>query len=173
MRCTITGKNIKVTEGIRSAIESKLLKLDKYFNNDPVAKVVCGTDAGMHKLEITICYNKKMIRTEKISDDLYSSIEPAVEDLERKIRNLKTKFERKHKGNSIKTIGTEPAIVEEDKRIEKRKTYDTKPMYPEDACLEMEMIGHDFFVFVNAETDEVNVVYKRKKGDYGLISPEK
>lgn len=172
MKYTITGKNIKITEGIKEAVEKKLSKLDKYFNNDPTVKVVCGTDAGLHKLEVTVCYNKKQIRSEMIADDLYTIIDPVIDDIERKIRKFKTKLEQKHKGESIKHIPVESVDFEPESKIVKEKTFPKKPMYPEDACMEMEMIGHDFFVFLNAETDEVNVVYKRKKGGYGLITPE-
>lgn len=172
MKYTFTGKNIKITEGIKEAVEKKLSKLDKYFQSETVAKVVCGTDAGLHKLEVTVCYNKRMIRSEAVTDDLYVAIDPVVDDLERKIRKFKTKLEQKHKGASIKHIPVEATETSNEPKIAKEKTYPTKPMHPEDACLEMELIGHDFFVFINAETDKVNVVYKRNKGDYGLISPE-
>lgn len=172
MICTFTGKNIKVTEGMKEAIISKTSKLDKYFDSDVTAKVLCCTDNNKQKIEITIVWNKKVIRSEVLSDDLYSSIDHVIDDLERKIRKYKTKFEKKYRGESIRTMSSVDEKGLDEFKIEKVKKYDSKPMYPEDACLEMEMVGHDFYVFVNAETEQTNVLYKRKNGSYGLISLE-
>lgn len=177
MKIKIFGKNIEVTEGIRSAVEEKLGKLDKYFAEETKADVTLSVNKNEQKVEVTIPVKGRIIRAEEISDDMYVSIDMVEETIERQLVKYKNKIVDKKK--SIKEAFTETYIEadyedEEDDqiKIQKTKRFGIKPMDPEEACVEMELLGHNFFVFLNAETEEVNVVYKRKGNTYGLIEPE-
>ena len=174
MNITITGKNVELTEGLKDAVESKLSKLDKYFTKETNAKVTLSVEKGRQKIEVTIPVKGNIIRSEQVSSDMYVSIDLVEEVIERQMVKYKKKIVDKHQGGA----NLQPAFIEEDYadgeevRIIRNKKYDIKPTYPEDACIQMELLGHDFYVFMNAETDAINVVYKRKDGAYGLIEPE-
>ena len=175
MNITIVGKNVEVTSGLRKAVEDKLGKLERYFTPDTKVNVVLSVDKERHKIEVTIPLKGKIIRSEEVSNDMYVSIDLVEEVIERQLKKYKNKLIDKHQdaGNNFKREFIEKEYVDEDEvRIERVKRYDIKPMYPEDACVQMELLGHGFYVFVNAETDETNVVYKRKGGTYGLMEPE-
>ncbi|WP_026506966.1 ribosome hibernation-promoting factor, HPF/YfiA family [Butyrivibrio sp. MC2013] len=176
MKFTIVGKNIDVTEGLRSAIEDKLGKLEKYFRPDTNVNVTLNVDKDRHKIEVTIPVKGKIIRSEQVSSDMYASIDLVEEVIERQLKKYKNKIIDRNQASAaaFKQEFLEQDYMDEDEiRIERMKKFDIKPMYPEDACVQMELLGHSFYVFVNAETDETNVVYKRKKGNsYGLIEPE-
>ena len=175
MRFTIRGKNIEVTEGLRSAVTEKLGKLEKYFTPETEIIVTLSVEKDRQKIEVTIPVKGNIIRSEQVSNDMYVSIDLVEEVIERQLRKYKTKIIGKHKdgGNLRKEfIEKENEGEEEEVKIIRTKKFDIKPMYPEDACVQMELLGHSFFVFRNADTDEVNVVYKRKGNTYGLIEPE-
>ena len=142
MKITISGKNIDVTEGLKAAVNEKLGKLEKYFTPDTNVIVTLSVEKERQKIEVTIPVKGNIIRSEQVSNDMYVSIDLVEEVIERQLQIIRT------------------------------KKFGMKPMYPEDACVQMELLGHTFFVFRNAETDEVNVVYKRKNNTYGLIEPE-
>jgi len=177
MKIKIFGKNIEVTEGIRSAVEEKIGKLDKYFVGETRVDVTLSVNKNEQKVEVTIPVKGRIIRAEEISDDMYVSIDMVEETIERQLVKYKNKIVDKKK--SIKEAFTETYIEadyededEDQIKIKKTKRFGIKPMDPEEACVEMELLGHNFFVFLNAETEEVNVVYKRKGNTYGLIEPE-
>ena len=174
MNFIISGKNIDVTAGLRSAIEQKLGKLERYFTPETEIIVTLSVEKERQKIEVTIPVKGTIIRSEQVSSDMYVSIDLVEEVIERQLRKHKTKLIAKHQdgGNFKQEFLNHEADAEEEIQIIRTKYFERKPMYPEDACLQMEMIGHDFFVFLNAENDEVNVVYKRKNGSYGLIGPE-
>ncbi len=174
MRFTIIGKNIEVTEGLRSAVEDKLGNLDKYFNVDTEAIVTLSVQKDRQKIEVTIPVKGNTIRSEEVSNDMYVSIDLVQEVIERRLRRYKKKIvDAKHAGDFNKTyVEYETEEEEPDFKIVKSKRFGVKPMDPEEACVQMELLGHNFYVFSNSETDEVNVVYKRKNGSYGLIEPE-
>lgn len=174
MRFTINGKNIEVTQGLRSAVESKIGKLERYFTQDTEAHVMLSVEKGRQKIEVTIPVKGGIIRAEEANEDLYTAIDRVEDVIERQIKKYKTKLmDKRQAGGSL-----EPAFIEEDTadeeeiKIVKTKKFDIKPMYAEDACVQMELLGHSFYVFINAESDQVNVVYKRKGDTYGLIEPE-
>ena len=175
MNFIISGKNIDVTKGLRSAIEQKLGKLERYFTPDTDIIVTLSVEKERQKIEVTIPVKGTIIRSEQVSDDMYVSIDLVEEVIERQLRKFKNKLIAKHQeGGHFKA---EFAEIEDDVndgeiKIIRTKKFGIKPMFPEDACVQMELLGHNFFVFCNAETDEVNVVYKRKDGAYGLIEPE-
>ena len=175
MKCTILGRNIEVTNGLRDAVEAKLDRLDKYFAPDTEAKVTLEKDGDLQKIEVTIPTKVGLIRAEDSSRDLYNSIDVVEDIIEKQIKKYKKKLiDRKQGAVSFSQvfIEEEPAADEEEIKIVKTKSFAVKPMDPEEACLQMEMLGHDFFVFLNMDTNQVNVVYKRKANSYGLIEPE-
>ena len=174
MHITISGKNIDVTEGLRTAVEEKLSKLDKYFNKEMDASVTLSVEKSRQKIEVTIPMKGNIIRSEQVSSDMYVSIDLVEEVIERQLKKYRKKLiDQKHEAGAFAQEFLEVEAEEEGEiKIERTKRFGMKPMYREDACLQMEMLGHDFFVFQNAETDEVNVVYKRKGNTYGLIEPE-
>ncbi|MCR4788321.1 MAG: ribosome-associated translation inhibitor RaiA [Lachnospiraceae bacterium] len=174
MKFVIVGKNIEVTPGLKSAVEDKIGKLAKYFNEDTQVNVTLSVEKDSQKIEVTIPVKGRIIRSEQTSSDMYVSIDLVEEIIERQLKKYKSKIVDKHERNS----NFRPEFIErefedeEEVKIIRSKKFDIKPMYPEDACIQMELLGHDFFVFCNAETDQVNVVYKRKGNTYGLIEPE-
>ncbi len=175
MRYTITGRNIEVTPGLRDAVQDKLGKLEKYFSPDTEAVVTLSVQREMQKIEVTIPVKGSIIRAEESSNDMYVSIDLVEEIIERQIKKYRKKLiDRKQSAQAFSTLfmEEEEELHEEEIKIEKTKHFDMKPMYPEDACLEMELLGHAFYMFLNAETDQINVVYKRKGNSYGLIEPE-
>jgi len=176
MRITITGRNIELTPGIKEAVEEKLSKLEKYFKPDTDVNVTLSVEKERQKIEVTIPTKGHTIRAEEVSNDMYVSIDLVEETLERQLIKYRTKIisKKMNAAASFKAEYLEEQVEEDEEEIKivRSKRYDMKPMYPEDACIQMELLGHDFFVFVNAETDEVNVVYKRKGNTYGIIEPE-
>ena len=176
MRITITGRNIELTPGIKEAVEDKLSKLEKYFKPDTDVNVTLSVEKERQKIEVTIPTKGHTIRAEEVSNDMYVSIDLVEETLERQLIKYRTKIisKKMNAAASFKAEYLEEKMDEDEEEIKivRSKRYDLKPMYPEDACIQMELLGHDFFVFVNAETDEVNVVYKRKGNTYGIIEPE-
>ncbi len=176
MKYIIIGKNIEVTEGLKTAVESKLGKLERYFTPDTEVHVTLSVQKEHQKIEVTIPVKGNIIRSEQVSDDMYVSIDLVEEVIERQLRKYKNKLIARHQegGNFKQEFFDSADKTESDDAIKivRTKKFGIKPMYPEDACVQMELLGHDFFVFFNAETEEVNVVYKRKNGSFGLIEPE-
>ena len=175
MRFIISGKNIDVTQGLRSNIEQKLGKLERYFTPETEIIVTLSVEKERQKIEVTIPVKGNIIRSEQVSDDMYVSIDLVEEVIERQLRKYKNKLLDKHQeGGDFRSefMAEEADLDDGEIKIVRTKRFGMKPMFPEDACVQMELLGHNFFVFSNAETDEVNVVYKRKDGAYGLIEPE-
>ena len=173
MRFVISGKNIDVTEGLRSAVTDKLGKLERYFTPDTEVHVTLSVEKERQKIEVTIPVKGTVIRSEQVSNDMYVSIDLVEEVIERQLRKYKNKIvQREQGGGSFRQEFIDKEVEDEEVRIIRTKQFDMKPMYPEDACVQMEMLGHSFYVFVNAETEQINVVYKRKGNTYGLIEPE-
>lgn len=175
MRFTISGKNIDITEGLRTTVIDKLSKLERYFTPDTEIIVTMSVEKERQKIEVTIPVKGNIIRSEQVSNDMYVSIDLVEEVIERQLRKYKNKLVAKHQeGSNFRKefIEKEEPLEPEEIKIIRTKHFGIKPMYPEDACIQMELLGHNFFVFNNAETDEINVVYKRKGNTYGLIEPE-
>jgi putative sigma-54 modulation protein len=174
MNITISGKNIEITDGLRAAVTEKLSKLERYFTPDTNVIVTLSVEKERQKIEVTIPVKGKIIRSEQVSNDMYVSIDLVEEVIERQLRKYKTKIidKKQAASNFQKTYIDNDYMENEEIRIVRTKKFDIKPMYPEDACVQMELLGHNFFVFMNADTDQVNVVYKRKGNTYGLIEPE-
>jgi putative sigma-54 modulation protein len=178
MRITITGRNIELTEGLKSAVEERLSKLEKFFTPDTDVFVTLSVEKERQKIEVTIPIKGHIIRAEQVSSDMYVSIDMVEEVIERQLKKYRTRLASKKmnvadKFNAAFVEGNAGDDEDEEEvKIVRTKRFGMKPMYPEDACVQMELTGHDFFVFRNAETDEVNVVYRRKGNTYGLIEPE-
>lgn len=173
MRYNIRGEKVEVTEAIRSYIEDKIGKLDKYFENadNITASVVIKVRGKEQKIEITVPAMLYTLRSEEAHSDLYAAIDLTVDKLERQIRKHKTKINSKNKKNVIQNfeIDLEDKFEEDESKVLKRKKVDMKPMDEEEAIMQMEMLGHSFFVFKNAETNNICVLYLRKDGNYGII----
>lgn len=175
MKITVSGKNVAVTSALRNMTESKLSKLDKYFAKEVEAKVTLSVEKNRQIIEVTIPINGAFLRAEEVTDDMYTSIDKVMDKLVRQLRKHKTKLE--NRTNKYETIRFENISRvdanenENESKIVRTKRFAMKPMSPEEAVLQMELIGHSFFVFASADSDEVNVVYKRKDGNFGLIEP--
>ena len=173
MKYIINGKNIDVTQGLKNAVQDKIGKLEKYFSEDTEAHVTLSVEKGHHKIEVTIPIKGTVIRAEETSTDMYVSIDLVEEIIERQIKKYKTKIiDSKQSAPGLSAAFADEEAEDSEIIIRRTKHFQMKPMDPEEACIEMELSGHTFFVFRNADTEEVNVVYKRKDGTYGLIEPE-
>ena len=174
MRYIITGRNIDVTEGLKSMIYDKLGKLERYFTSDTEVHVTLSVEKERQKVEVTIPMKGSIIRAEQVSPDMYASIDMVQEIIERQLRKYKNKLvDQKQSAMSLsQAFIDEEKAEEEDIIISKVKKFPMKPMDAEEACVQMELLGHEFFAFRDADTNEINVVYKRKNGTYGIIEPE-
>lgn len=174
MKFIIIGRNIDITEGLKSAVQEKLGKLERYFTPETEIHVTLSVEKDRQKIEVTIPVKGNIIRSEQVSSDMYVSIDLVEEVIERQLRKYKTKIVNQQQagGNFQKEFVEDEFLEDEEVNIIRTKKFGIKPMYQEDACVQMELLGHNFYVFRNAETDEVNVVYKRKGNTYGLIEPE-
>ena len=174
MRFIISGKNLDVTEGLKTAVQDKLGKLERYFTPNTEVHVTLSVEKERQKIEVTIPVKGNIIRSEQTSSDMYVSIDLVQEIIERQLKKYKKKLIDK-KQNAVSFSDAFIEKIEDDEeevKIVRTKQFDIKPMYPEDACVQMELLGHDFYVFCNAETEQMCVVYKRKGGTYGMIEPE-
>lgn len=176
MKFIISGRNIDITDGLRSAVEDKLGKLEKFFTDDTEIHVTLSVEKERQKIEVTIPVKGNIIRAEQVSNDMYVSIDLVEEIIERQLRKYRKKIiDKKQNAGTFQQAFIEKDFEDENTneiKIIRTKKFGFKPMYPEDACVQMELLGHNFFVFLNAETEEVNVVYKRKGNTYGLIEPD-
>lgn len=179
MNFIISGKNIDVTEALKDRVGKKLSKLERYIKMDVDVHVTLSVEKIRHIVEVTIPFYGMILRAEEESNDMYSAIDLVVDSLERQIRKFKTKIAKKAKdAESLRYItfgnDTEQESLEENGefKIAKVKRFPIKPMSIEEAILQMNLVGHSFFVFLNQDTDKVNVVYRRNDGAYGLIEPE-
>ena len=176
MKFIISGRNIDITDGLRSAVEDKLGKLEKFFTDDTEIHVTLSVEKERQKIEVTIPVKGNIIRSEQVSNDMYVSIDLVEEIIERQLRKYRKKIiDKKQNAGTFQQAFIEKDFEDENTneiKIIRTKKFGFKPMSPEDACVQMELLGHNFFVFLNAETEEVNVVYKRKGNTYGLIEPD-
>ena len=176
MKYKLIGKNIEISDVLRTRIEKKFKKLEKFFSPETEAVITMRIQKNWHILELTIVHNGITFRAEEKTDDMYASIDKVCDIIERQIRKNKTRLARRIHENAFKSM--EPSeensfiVEEQDYVIKRTKRFPIKPMTAEEAILQMNLTGHEFFVFTNSETRQVNVVYKRKEDSYGLIEPE-
>lgn len=173
MKIIFSGKNIEISDAVKEHTEKKLGKLDKFFQSEPEGYVKMENAKNRQIIEVTINLpNSTIIRAEEEGQDLYSALDRAVDVLERQIRKNKTKLQKKYKNNdTIRFENIVEEMPEEEAKVVKKKRFTVKPMSTEEAILQMELLRHNFFVYVNAESEEVEIVYQRKDGNYGLIEP--
>ncbi|WP_416147199.1 ribosome hibernation-promoting factor, HPF/YfiA family [Salipaludibacillus sp. HK11] len=183
MNFNIRGENLDITPALREYVEKKVGKIEKYFDTVPSSDVHVKMSVlnKNQKVEITIPMPKLLLRAEEKHSDMYAAIDLVIEKLERQIRKHKTKVNRKYRGedslkymfkNELEPLADEEPEDDDDFEVVRTKRFDLKPMDAEEAILQMDMLGHNFFVFSNAVSGFTNVVYKRKDGRYGLIEPE-
>jgi len=177
MKFNVRGENIEVTPALRDYAEKKILKLERYFTETPDANVHVNLKVYQDKtskVEVTIPLPNLVLRAEETNNDMYAAIDLITDKLERQIRKHKTKVNRKfrEKGGVKEIFATSNGVGTEeleDLEVVRTKRFDLKPMDSEEAILQMNMLGHNFFVYTDAETNKTNVVYKRKDGRYGII----
>lgn len=179
MRVTVKGKNVEVTDALEKYAQKKVEHLGKYFSNIKEATVTQSTQRNWHIVEVMLEGDGIVLRGEERSDDMYSSIDQVVAKLESQIKRFKSKLiERSHTSESPREAGlteieeTAEESVVEAPQIVRMKRFALKPMPPEEASAQMELLGHDFYVFENSDTEVINVIYKRRDGNYGLLEPE-
>jgi putative sigma-54 modulation protein len=175
MKFIISGKNIEVTEALKERAGKKLGKLEKFFPAHAEAHITMSVERIRHILEVTIHFNGIVMRAEVEGEDMYSCIDKAMDIIEGQIRKNKTKLEKKLRANALAAdnFSVENLPEEEgDFRIVRTKRFAIKPMTTQEAILQMNLLGHEFFMFSNDDTKQINVVYKRKDGNYGLIEPD-
>lgn len=173
MKVTVIAKNMELTEALKEIVGKKISKLEKYFEKDVEAKATLSVQKNRQIIEVTIPFNGAILRGEESTSDMYMSLDLVEDKLERQIRKQKTRLSRKH-GGSVKFGELNDIDVKEEDlgKLVKVKKFGVKPMNSEEAILQMDLLGHNFFVFQDADSNKVNVVYKRKDGDYGLLEPE-
>ncbi|MFP5527393.1 ribosome hibernation-promoting factor, HPF/YfiA family [Peptococcus simiae] len=187
MRLTIKGRNVEVTDALRSYVEKRFSKLEKYFSNELEGHVTLLVEKGDQRAEATIPINRFILRAEESSADMYASIDQVVDKIERQIRKYKTRINRKAKQTEInigelmrqeeadlKAAQADQAEADQEDtadKISKVKQFHVRMMDPEEAIMQMELLDHDFFIFLNADSDAIDVVYRRKGGTYGLLQP--
>lgn len=176
MKYIVSGKNFEITDPLRDRAIKKIGKLEKFFNPDTEAHVTMSVERNRQIVEATIPFNGVVIRAEVADSDMYASIDKVIDILEKQIAKNKTRLAKKlHEGSAAKFEGVlydRETEEEEEFKVVRTKKFAVKPMAVEEAILQMNLLGHEFFMFLNAETKEVNVVYKRKNGNYGLIEPK-
>jgi len=179
MRISVRGKNIEATPALIDYAEKKLGKLDKHFDKATDVQVVLSVIRDEHIVEVTMNLNGLILRGEESTGDMYASIDKVVDKLERQVKKYKTRMNKSLRKRGVRVISEKLAATEAVERSEeeapklvKTKRFTLKPMSTEEAILQMDLLGHNFFVYTSAENDAVNVVYKRKDGNYGLIEPE-
>jgi len=167
----VRGRNVEVTEALKDYISKRVGKVEKYLDNIREAQVTLAVERGFHRVEVTIPVNGIILRGEESTPDMYASVDLVVEKLEKQVQ--------KHKGRLFKRLGKAVGETPGERfadydypQIVRTKRFAIKPMTVDEAVLQMNLLGHSFFVFSNSDTEQVNVLYKRKDGNYGLIEPE-
>lgn len=173
MSVIVRGKNIEITPALKDYVVKRVSKITKYFDSLGEITAILTVEKGRHMIELTVPVNGIMLRGEESTADMYTSIDLVVDKIEKQIEKYKTKLSRRLKSGNFKGELVATAAPEVDElKVVKTKRFPIKPMDLEEAILQMNLINHDFFVFTNAETEEANVLYRRKDGHYGLIEPE-
>ncbi len=173
MKLNIKGRNIELTDALRQYIEKRINKFEKFLGELSEAIVTISTEKFTHKIDVLLKVNGHLIQAEGKTEDLYSAVDQVVEKLEKQILKYKEKVQNKNKKDSNKYNVAPTESSEKVKKIVKFKKFDLRPMAPDEAVDQMELLDKDFFIFLNSFTGDINVVYRRKDGHYGLIEPAK
>ena len=173
MKFVYTSKDMAVSESLKSRVEKKLAKMERYFREEPEATVRFKVQKGARNIaEITVNAGGVILRAEESSNDMYLSIDRAVDKLESQLRRHRTKLEKRIRTSELEPVVEIPVIEEQSYDIVRTKKFAVKPMGIEDAITQMELLGHDFFLFMNEESETMNVLYRRHDGSYGLLQPD-
>jgi ribosomal subunit interface protein len=176
MYITVSGKNIEITSALKNVVEKKLSKLEKYFKPQIEAQATLSVEKNRQIIEVSIFFGGVVLRAEEVHDDMYAAVDLVVDSLEGQIRKQKTKLQKKYHDDSLRFQSIPDFKYNDDDvnepRIVRTKRFAMKPMSAEEAVLQMELVGHNFFVYQDADSSDVNVVYKRKDGNYGLIESQ-
>lgn len=172
MKVTTTGRKCTLRPSFVERTETKLSKLDKFFDTDAAADVTVSNERNRQRVEITIRYNGMVFRAEETAEDANEAVDRLMDVLLRQIRKNKTRLEKRLRSHAFDDVAPEPDWAEEEYNVVKSKTFPVKPMDVQEAILQMNLIGHQFYMFRNGETGEINVVYHRRDGDYGLLEPD-
>ena len=173
MQVAVRGRNIEVTGALRDYVEKKLSKVEKFVDHPVSAQVNLYTERGRHIIEVTADLNGLILRGEESTGDMYASIDLVADKLEKQVQKYRARLRRRMPaGAAPAALPEEDAAAELDGKVVKTKRFPVKPVPVEEAILEMDLLSHDFFVFVNSDTNKVNVLYRRHDGDYGLLEPE-
>lgn len=174
MKYIYTGKGMEVSESLKARVEKKLGKFERYFRDEPEATVRFKQQKGARNIvEITVSVGGVILRAEECSNDMYLSIDRAVDKLESQIRRYRTKLDKRLRAAELEPVAeAAPEFEEATYDVVRTKKFAVKPMSVEDAITQMELLGHDFFLFLNEQTDTMNVLYRRHDGSYGLLQPE-
>jgi putative sigma-54 modulation protein len=174
MKITVNGKNVEVTKALQDYAAKKVTKISKFFEKSPIgAQVTLRTERGKNIVDLTIQVDGLLLRGEAKTDDMYGSIDEAIDKVERQIHKYKTRINRRFRHeNQIIMEGPVKLRQAGHPKIKRIKRFIVEPMSPEEAVMQMDLLGHSFFLFQNSDNEELNVVYKRKDGHYGLIEPE-
>lgn len=176
MRVSVIAKNTTATPALKDMVEKKLSKVDRYFNPEVEAKATLSVQKNKQKVEITIPFNGIVLRAEEATDDMYKSIDLVIAKLERRIRKQRTKLSRRNheslRFQAVDEVAVDDELIEENGKVVKTKKFGIKPMSVEEAILQMELVGHNFFLFQDSEENKITVLYRRKDGDYGLLEPD-
>ena len=173
MKFVYTSKDMAVSESLKSRVEKKLAKMERYFREEPEATVRFKVQKGARNIvEITVNAGGVILRAEESSNDMYLSIDRAVDKLESQLRRHRTKLEKRIRTSELEPVVEAPVFEEQSYDIVRTKKFSVKPMSIEDAITQMELLGHDFFLFLNKENETMNVLYRRNDGSYGLLQPD-
>ncbi len=174
MKTTITAKKMQIPQNFSEYAESKInTKLSKFFGDEADAKVVISEIRNQIVLELTVRYNSIIFRAERTAEDKFVALDDAIDKIIRQIRRNKTKIEKRLKDNAFKEAFVETVPETADYEVIKHKKFKMRPMDIDEAILQMNMLGHNFFMFMNGNTGEINVVYKRSEGNYSVLEPDK
>lgn len=174
MKVIITSKNFNASDHLKQTIETKVEKLGKYFSKDIVANVTLNMEKGRQKIEATINAKGTIFRAEEETNDAYEGVDRVVDKLASQMSRFKTRLARKHNDHKeflFENMPETATLESEEMGVVRRKNFDVTPMSVDEAIMQMELVGHTFYIFLNMETSSINVVYKRKNGDYGLLEP--
>jgi putative sigma-54 modulation protein len=172
MNIIVNGRNIEVTPALRTYAEKKITRFDRFLSNIAEAIVTISVEKYRHKVEVLMKANGVLIQAEGITGDVYSSIDEVAEKLERQVKRYKEKLVSHRKGEGKAVIAAE-AVAPETGKIIKNKRFELRPMSPDEAAMQMELLDKDFFVFTNDNSGDINVIYRRRDGNFGLIEPVK
>ncbi|MFZ3101190.1 MAG: ribosome-associated translation inhibitor RaiA [Desulfitobacteriaceae bacterium] len=173
MNIIIRGKHIEVTDALKSYVTKRVGKLEKFSDEFQDVQVTLLVERDRHRVEVTAPIHGIILRGEEETGDMYTSIDLVLEKLERQIDKYRTRINKRMRTKTFKEHVTEQPVIEEEHDLVRSKKFPAKPMSVDEALMQMNLIGHNFFVFRNDETQEMNVVYKRKLGNYGLLEPDK